>query len=388
MSEYTPFQQSFVGDLEIEDYKRHLTMPDDPCSTCYYYPDYYSDCPACSATGKPTIELTDFAFGSLAFTGPNKHIPVFHGAHAPNYPFTEPVERNGTKYPYPSTLAECVVRLDDCAQYTGNLPWPVSMSTALGANCAGQSGYFDAPTARAAWGDYIGVSCVYPASACWGCQALPTTYIDPPETTYDVSIFACYNLHYATSYRPGCKGQVGSSSASSYCTGDDQWKPIFTLPPGLLVYVSAISRGNSCFNPIWSNRVTSPTHRCFRVYHMELTRTNQFGQDIKETRPLPYYYQNRTAYQLNCNRSGELNLIYESTNDYYYVNVRRIASHIGPEHSSFNPSCIGEHVWTHSYGTWNGGDGKVKVNPNTAVVIPARPKAGASASASGTASVG
>ena len=388
MAEYTPFQQSFVGNLEIEDYKRHLTMPDDPCSTCYYYPDYYSECQACGAAGKPTIELTGFEFDDIAFTGPNKRISWL-GTFAPSYPFTYPVERNGIKYPKASTIAECRVRLDDCAQYTGYFPWPVPMSTLRGANCAGQSGYFDVPSARAAWGDYIGVSCGEISHPCWGCQALPGTYIDPPEATYDVSIFACYNIHYATSYRPGClRGISSASDVSSYCSGDDQWQPIFTLPPGLLVYVSAISRSNSCFRWHDFNSWTSSIHMCFRVYHMELTSKNQFGNDLEVTRPLPNHYGNRTGYHLNCNRSGELNLIYESTNDYQYSNRRKNASHISTGSAGFSPSCIGSYIKHQRWGNWNGGDGKVTVNSNTALVIPARPKAGVSASASGTASVG
>lgn len=387
MSEYTPFRQSFVGDLEIEDYKRHLTMPDDPCSTCYYYPDYYSDCPHCSQSGIPTIELTGFAFGSLAFTGPHKNYAYpFQTQFAPSFPFTEPYERNGTIYPQASTVAECHVHLTKCAQYTGDLPWPVSMSNARGASCAGQSGYFDPALARVAWGNYLGGIPCGPTGQepCWGCAGLPTTYIDPPETAYDVSIYACYNLHYATSYRPGCRGYYGGTNTSSGCTGQDQWKPIFTLPPGLLVYIVAVSRGNSCFSLSYSSSITSAQHACFRVYHMELVRKNQFGQDLRDTRPLPYYYQNRTPYQLHCNRRGELNLIYESNNQYYYTNVFKNGSHVNPNP---NPGCLGTYE-RRRYGPWNGGDGTVKVNPNTAVVIPARPKAGASASASGTASVG
>lgn len=388
MAEYTPFQQSFVGDLEIEDYKRHLTMPDDPCSTCHYYPDYYSECPSCGAAGIPTIELTGFAFGNIAFTGPSKKLSTGNlGAYAPSYPFTYPVERDGTVYPHPSTIAECPVRLDRCAQYTGNLPWPVSMSTRPGASCAGQSGYFVPSVAKIAWGNYLGgIPCGVPGP-CNGCYALPPTYVDPPEARYSVSIFACYNLHYATSYRPGCIGGLMSSYASSYCTGNDQWKEIFTLPPGLIVYISAFSTYNSCFDAT-SNWITIPIHKCFSVYHMELTIPNQFGNDLEVTRPLPYYYQNRTGYQLNCNRRGELNLIYQSKNNYSYLNVDRIGSHLTPVHPSFNPGCIGNHKRMNSWGDWNGGNGTVTVNPNTSVVIPARPKAGASASASGTASVG
>ena len=109
---------------------------------------------------------------------------------------------------------------------------------------------------------------------------------------------------------------------------------------------------------------------------------------IVETRPLTNYYKTRTAYRLNCNATGELNLIYESDNQYMYINVDQNAGGWRPDQSGFNPSCIGSYKRSARWGNWNGGDGKVTVNTNTAVVIPARPKAGASASASGTASVG
>ena len=103
--------------------------------------------------------------------------------------------------------------------------------------------------------------------------------------------------------------------------------------------------------------------------------------NVEDTRPLPYHYHDKTAYILDCTKRGKLNLIYTSKNTYAYERRLKMGR-------SLTPKCTGIYNRADRYGTWIFGNGDVTLNPNTAVVIPILPKAGSSASASGSASVG
>jgi hypothetical protein len=379
MSEYTPFSQSFSGQLEIEEYKRHLTMPDDPCSTCYYYPDNYSDCWVCGGTAHTMIELTGFSFPDVAFSGPKRdRSGIFSGKQwMPSYPFTYTRTVDGVIKRLPSTIVECQVSNPYVGNYQATMPWPVGASSSYYLNpqvCAGQI-VTEGLSAKSSWGDRLGLSCAGNTAPCYGCPRLPTTYIENPSAYYTVEAHSAYNLTYATSYAPGCQRQAGTNPFADACEGND-WTEIFTLPPGLVVYIYAYSNRNSCFDDyIYPDR-----HFCFQVWHMDL------NTGVEQTRDLGYWYEQSgvTAYKLKCQQSGNLNLIYSSDNDYYYSNGFRY----GCCNYSNRPQCVGEFHRPNGWGRWNGGDGQVVLNTQTAVVIPVSPKAGTSASASGTASVG
>lgn len=377
MSEFTPFRTSFSGSIEIEDYKRHLTMPDNPCSKCYYYPDSYSNCMACGAYGRPVLEFTGFDFPDFAIDGPyvtddrQGYQQYARYIYAPSYPFTKTcVRSNGSTYDCASTPVECVLGPTRIGDFEKTMPWPVSVGIG---GCAGQT-VTTGIAAKNSWANYIGINgtCSGPPyiAPCFSCDVLPSTYIAEPRAMYRVYVFAAYNLTFATSEKPGCVRRSVSAWHNVVCPPNSGRSVAFTLPPGLLVYIYAVGY-NRCFE----NRITTRSHTCFKIFHMNM------NTNVEDTRPLPYHYQDKTAYILNCNKRGSLNLIYTSTNTYAYEKRLQMGR-------SMSPNCTGIYNRADRYGDWIFGNGDVTLNQNTAVVIPVLPTAGSSASASGSASVG
>ena len=395
MSEYTPFRQQFGGSVTIEDYKRHLTTPTDPCSTCYYYPDDYYDCSACGVSATPVVEFTGFEFDDTAIVhrGITTQLLGRRSGSSSYYPLAPLIDKHGSSYwhghrsavvgacmykSWKTTAASTITgpyyrkiaNAYSVGDYIGVYPWPLNLHSSEWRQCPDDV-EIGGPEV---WMKYFGS---FDCSQCNNCPSpLLQEGIAEPKTRMSAFATIGFNQHFATCRIPG-KSKAYDSS--------------FTLPPGMFVVVTCQAGGIPpscygcyCYSPRGFFFID---YTCFRLYHIGLSTgiVNDTATIVNQR--LMGQNSIGPSYHLNCNFSGKLNLVYESTNSYdYYQSTVNLSRHSHSYNS--RPGCTRTFDRSYGYGDWNGGDGTVTVTSQTATVIPVNQSASVGASASGTASVG